>query len=101
MKKVREQRRDLRLPNRYPVEMIVDKSVAHKGITKDISRQGAFIVTEGKFRIGQTIAIESQSIRLGYEKRICTIVRAVQNGVGIQCGKSLHTEFSTPQSFGY
>ena len=100
MRKIREQRRDLRFPNSYPVKLIVDKHVVYNGVTKDISQKGAFIITKEPFRVGQTIVLDPQSIRLGYEKRICTIIRVVLNGVGIQCGKSLKAEFS-PLPYGH
>jgi hypothetical protein len=76
--------------------MIIDKHYVQEGVTKDISQKGAFVITEGTIREGQTIVLEPQSIKLGYEKRICTIVRVVQTGVGIECGKSFSDHFSPP-----
>jgi hypothetical protein len=94
MRKIKEQRRGLRIPNKYPVRMIVDKRSAYKGFTKDISQKGAFVITKEPFHVGQTIVLDPRTIQLNYEKRVCSIVRVVQNGVGIQCGKSLRSEVS-------
>lgn len=94
MIKIREQRRDLRFPNNDPVTMVVNNRFAYKGITKDISQSGAFIVTNGPFRIGQSLVVDFRSIQLKYEKKICNIIRVVQDGVGIQCGNPFKNKLS-------
>ncbi len=66
--------------------MIVGNRFIYRGTAKDISQDGAFIVTNGSFRTGQSLVVDFRSIQIKYEKRICNIVRVVQDGVGIQCG---------------
>jgi hypothetical protein len=91
MRKIREQRGDLRFPNKSPVRVIVDKRVAYKGIVKDASQKGAFIATNGPYRVGQTIDLDQRFAGPRYEKITCNIVRVVPNGVGIQCRRPLRT----------
>ncbi len=69
MRKIREQRRDIRFPEKYPVKMVVDTRVAYQGVTRDISQSGAFIITKGPFRIGQKLVLDFRSTRLSYKKK--------------------------------
>ena len=94
MRKIREQRRNLRFPNNDPVTMIVGNRFIYRGTAKDISQDGAFIVTNGPFRIGQSLVVDFRSIQLKYEKKICNIIRVVQDGVGIQCGNPFKNKLS-------
>jgi hypothetical protein len=95
MIKIKEQRRDLRFPNNDPVTMVVDNRFAYKGITKDISQSGAFIVTNGPFHWGQKLVIDLRNTRLKFEKKICSIVRIAKNGIGIRFEQPLGGHFST------
>ncbi len=95
MRKIREQRRDLRFPNNDPVTMVVDNLFSYKGITKDISQSGAFIVINGPFHWGQKLVIDFRNTRLKFEKKICNIVRIAKDGIGIRFKQPLGGHFST------
>ncbi len=84
MKKFKDQRRELRFPNSFPIKLIVENRIAYKGIMKDIGKNGAFIVTKGPFRIGQKLTLDLRGSDLKYEKKSCSVRRIVPDGIGIQ-----------------
>ena len=83
MKKLKEQRRELRFPNSFPIKLIVDNRIAYKGIIKDIGQKGAFVITKGPFRIGQKLILDFRSSEMKYERKKCSVKRSVPDGIGI------------------
>ena len=61
------------------------KKSKHKGYVKNISRGGAFIITEKKFAIGQILNLVFPATRLKKELRLKGwVVRVDENGIGVK-----------------
>jgi Tfp pilus assembly protein PilZ len=67
------------------VVYFTSRNSKHKGFIKNISRGGAFIITQEKFAIGQMIKLVFPATRLKKESRLKGwIVRVDQNGIGVR-----------------
>jgi Tfp pilus assembly protein PilZ len=79
---------DPREHQRKPYRKVVyfsTRNSKHKGFIKNISRGGAFIITRGKFAIGQIINLVFPGKRLKKELKLKGwIVRVDQNGIGVR-----------------
>ena len=63
----------------------ISRKSKHKGVVKNISRGGAFIITQENFAIGQMIYLFFPATRLKKELRLKGwIVRVDQNGIGVR-----------------
>ncbi|HEA69848.1 hypothetical protein LCGC14_2154200 [marine sediment metagenome] len=101
----KENREHIRRPVDIPVDFIV-RGEHYKGQIKNISKEGwikithgvlrrcrnvnkggVFIETGGSFSTEQNISITYQSLNLGKENRIGTIVRVEPHGIGVKFRK--------------
>ncbi len=66
------------------VDFVVGKR-AHRGSTTNMSRNGVFIKTEGRFSKGQDISMVFESPRFEKrEKRTGKIIRVAPHGIGVE-----------------
>ncbi len=66
------------------VDFVVGKR-AHRGSTTNMSGDGVFINTEGRFSKGQAISMAFESPRFEKrEKRTGKIIRVVLHGIGVE-----------------
>lgn len=79
---------DPREHQRKPYRKVVyftSRNAKYKGFIKNISRGGAFIITQEKFAIGQMINLVFPATRLKKELRLKGwIVRVDKNGIGVR-----------------
>ena len=82
--KENDPREHVRKSYRKVVFFISQKS-KHKGYVKNISRGGAFIITDKKFAIGQILNLVFPATRLKKELRLKGwVVRVDENGIGVR-----------------
>ncbi len=65
------------------VDFVVGKR-AHRGSTTNMSGDGVFINTEGRFSEGQDISMAIESPKFGSEERTGKIVRITPEGIGVE-----------------
>jgi Tfp pilus assembly protein PilZ len=86
--KVFDNERDPREHQRKSYRKVVfftSRNSKYKGYVKNISRGGAFIITDAKFAIGQILNLVFPATRLKKELRLKGwIVRVDENGVGVR-----------------
>ncbi len=80
----KDKRKRVRHADSKIVDFVVGRR-SHRGSTINMSGDGVFIKTEGRFSEGQDISIAFESLRFEKkEKRTGKIVRVAAHGIGVE-----------------